>query len=136
MLRHGRKDGELIVRTGKFGRFIACNKYPDCKTTFKLPKAGMLEVGDKVCEKCSYPVIKMIMKAKRPQEVCINLECPSKQKPENFKENTPCPTCKEGQLVIRKSIYGQFVACNRFPKCHYTVRMKKKKDEPAEIPAK
>jgi len=26
----------MVVRTGKFGRFLACSKYPACKTTRKI----------------------------------------------------------------------------------------------------
>jgi len=28
-----------------------------------------------------------------------------------------CPKCGEGDMVVRKSVYGAFLACNRFPKC-------------------
>jgi len=30
------KVGELIIRTGRFGKFISCDKFPDCKYTEKL----------------------------------------------------------------------------------------------------
>lgn len=30
-----------------------------------------------------------------------------------------CPECKEGELVVRRSKYGKFYACNRFPECTY-----------------
>jgi DNA topoisomerase-1 len=40
--------GNLVIRTGKFGKFLACAKFPDCKFTkpyvedtgFKCPKDG------------------------------------------------------------------------------------------------
>ncbi|MBW3018936.1 topoisomerase DNA-binding C4 zinc finger domain-containing protein, partial [Candidatus Woesearchaeota archaeon] len=31
----------------------------------------------------------------------------------------PCPKCGKGKLVLRKSVYGQFFACDQFPKCRY-----------------
>lgn len=31
-----------------------------------------------------------------------------------------CPTCKEGQVVIRVGRFGKFLSCSRFPKCKYT----------------
>src|SRR3990167_7758052 len=42
------KEGNLIIRTGKFGKFLACSKFPDCKFTrafiektgLKCPKDG------------------------------------------------------------------------------------------------
>ena len=36
------KDGELVIRVGRFGKFISCSKFPDCKHTEKfLDKIGM-----------------------------------------------------------------------------------------------
>jgi DNA topoisomerase-1 len=121
------EPGMLILRTGKFGRFIACDKYPDCKTTFKLPATGLVEVTPNICQHCKFPVVKMIRKAKRPQEVCINIDCPSKAVP-NIVE-TPCTKCKEGKMILRKSIYGGFLACNRFPKCRNIARIPGLKQE-------
>ncbi|MBW2969941.1 DNA topoisomerase I [Candidatus Woesearchaeota archaeon] len=118
------KKGTLMLRFGKYGRFIACDKYPDCKTTFKLPSSGMVEVTKNICPKCQFPMVKIIRKGKRPQEVCINLDCPGKEVPD-YKE-TPCPKCKEGKMVLRKSIYGGFLACNRFPKCRNIARLQTK----------
>lgn len=43
------KEGELVVRIGKFGKFVSCNRFPDCKFTrplkelagFKCPQCGV-----------------------------------------------------------------------------------------------
>jgi len=35
-----------------------------------------------------------------------------------------CPTCKEGDLVIRMGKFGKFVSCSRFPDCKYTAPWK------------
>ena len=36
------KDGELVVRTGRFGKFISCSLFPECKHTEKyLEKVGI-----------------------------------------------------------------------------------------------
>ncbi len=36
------KKGELVVRTGRFGKFISCSRFPDCKYTEKyLEKIGV-----------------------------------------------------------------------------------------------
>ncbi len=115
----------LMIRKGKFGRFIACNSYPDCKTTFNLPKTGLIKVTEDSCKDCGKPVILIIKKAKQPQAICINPVCPSKVVATDVKEK-PCPTCKEGTVVLRSSIYGAFLACNRFPKCRYTERLVQK----------
>ena len=118
-------EGVLKIRKGKYGRFIACDKYPDCKTVFSLPKAGMIKTADKECKECKYPMIIVIRKGRRPQEVCINPECPSK-KVSSKKEGKKCPKCKKGKLVLRKSIYGAFIACDQYPKCRHIEKISKK----------
>ena len=36
------KEGELVIRTGRFGKFISCSRFPDCKYTAKyLEKIGV-----------------------------------------------------------------------------------------------
>ncbi|MBN1645333.1 DNA topoisomerase I [Candidatus Woesearchaeota archaeon] len=110
------KKGKLSIRKGKYGRFIACDRYPECKTTFKLPLSGRVDVSDKTCEHCNYPIVKMIKRGKRPQEVCINPDCPSKKVDIKIKPKK-CSKCGEGDMVVRKSVYGAFLACNRYPKC-------------------
>ena len=124
-------DGQLEVRRGKFGPFIACNKYPDCKTTFKLP-AGKIKVTDELCKECGYPQV--IILKKKTQKVCINENCPSKvsddpmvrkeqEEIENGNIKKKCPKCGK-PLKLRKSIYGTFLGCSSFPKCRYTEKMK------------
>ena len=76
------KEGDLRIikakSTGK--RFIACNKYPDCKTTFSLPQEGNLKLEKNPCKECNYPVVAVRKKgSKRPWMLCINPKCPSKE---------------------------------------------------------
>mgnify|MGYP001575324143 FL=1 len=120
--------GILMMKRGKFGRFIACSTYPECKTTFKLPANGFVKNTDKLCENCKHPVITVIRRAKKPQDVCINPECPAKVSADARKqiaenENKPCEKCKEGKMVLRKSVYGSFLGCNRFPKCRNIMKV-------------
>ncbi|MBI2175939.1 DNA topoisomerase I [Candidatus Woesearchaeota archaeon] len=120
--------GTLMMKRGKFGRFIACSTYPECKTTFKLPATGLVKALDKVCETCKHPMVTVIKSAKRPQEVCINPDCPSKVSPDARKlisenENSTCKKCGEGKMVLRRSIYGGFLGCNKFPKCRNIIKV-------------
>jgi ssDNA-binding Zn-finger/Zn-ribbon topoisomerase 1 len=109
----------LVLKKGKFGKFIACDTYPTCTATFKLPTNGLTQVTDKVCDVCTHPVILIIKKAKKPQEVCINPDCPKKVIDVSSVVGTKCPKCGQGKLLVRKSVYGQFIACDAFPKCRY-----------------
>lgn len=116
-------DGILMLRQGKYGRFIACTNHPECSTTYSLPKAGLVKSSKNMCKDCNYPMISMIRKGKRPQEVCINPKCPSKKTEEIKEEN--CPKCGDGKLVLRKSVYGSFIGCSNYPKCRFTRKIDK-----------
>ena len=114
------EDGELHLRHGKFGPFVACNKYPECKTTYKVPKNALVKGNGEKCEKCDYPIVLVQKGKKAPQKYCINPDCEtrsngdSKNYPE---ENTICPKCGKGKMVLRKSFYGQFLGCSNYPEC-------------------
>jgi len=118
------RQGNLIIKFGKFGRFIACERYPDCKATFKLPAAGMIKPTEELCDACGYPLIQVIKRRKKPQKVCINPDCSKKQASagDSLKqeEGKTCPKCGKGKLILRKSIYGQFLGCSDYPDCKYT----------------
>jgi len=43
---------------------------------------------------------------------------------ETEKTGDKCPTCKEGDLVIRVGRFGKFISCDRFPDCKYTAQYK------------
>jgi len=75
------KKGNLRVIFSKKSkkRFIACDAYPKCKTTFSLPQKGLVKSADKICPECGYPVIMVITKGKRPWVFCINPNCKGKQ---------------------------------------------------------
>src|SRR3989344_1695335 len=119
------ENGTLEIRKGKFGRFIACNNYPNCKTTFSLPNAGKVKSLKKECPLCKHAMISIQFPKRRPQEVCINPKCPSKKIDEEKakKEEKPCPKCKEGTLIVRRSVYGSFLGCSKYPKCRYTEKL-------------
>ena len=115
------KKGKLSIRRGKFGRFIACDQHPDCKTTFSLPAAGTIKVSEKICEHCEYPII-TIFKKRGKQEVCINKDCPAKQVAEKDVEKKKCSKCG-AEMVLRKSVYGSFYGCEKYPKCRNTEKI-------------
>lgn len=127
-------DGNIVIKKGKFGEFAACDNYPECKATFSLPKGVMVKTTDKICETCKHPMLIIIRRAKRPQEICLNPDCPSKKisEEEKDKEGDQCPTCMEGKLVVRKGIYGSFIACSNYPKCKHTEKTSKKEGEETE----
>jgi ssDNA-binding Zn-finger/Zn-ribbon topoisomerase 1 len=38
----------------------------------------------------------------------------------NVREGDICPHCKIGTIVLKRSKYGKFLACNEFPRCAFT----------------
>jgi len=138
------KEGNLHIRRGKKWYFAACSKYPDCKAIFNLPSNALLKPAKKECDVCKYPMITAIKKGKRPQEFCVNPECETKYaEGEAGKEakaiakgeiEKTCPKCKEGKIVLRKSIYGSFYGCNKFPKCRYTASLINNKKSNDTVP--
>ena len=71
--------GKIILRRGKFGLFAACNRYPDCKNTFSVPKNALVKPAEKKCQFCSTPIITVIRKGRRPFEMCLTQNCESKK---------------------------------------------------------
>ncbi|MDY6776862.1 MAG: DNA topoisomerase I [Candidatus Nanohaloarchaea archaeon] len=70
-------DGTLRIIT-KNGKFVGCSNYPDCENTYPLPNDGKIESTDKTCDTCHTPIIKVIRKGKRPFEMCLDPDCPTK----------------------------------------------------------
>ena len=125
---HACKEGDLQIRTGKFGPFIACNKYPDCKTTVSLPGGALVRPAKKNCEICNFPKILIITKGRRPDEVCINKECSSKDADESLVKGKACPKCGK-DLVIKKTLRGPFIGCSGYPECRHIQRIKKEESK-------
>ncbi len=123
-------SGKLMVRRGKFGRFVACDRYPDCSATFKLPASGLIKGTNKTCELCHHPLI-LIIQQRRKQEVCLNPQCSSKttaaerkeiKQIEQQKVEKKCPKCGK-DLLVRKSVYGSFLGCSGYPQCKHTEKL-------------
>jgi len=119
------KEGSLMLRKGKFGNFVACNKYPECKTTYNLPNV-MIRASKKVCKVCGFPTV-ISIKGRRAQEICFNSNCKGKEiEKELLEEKRTCPKCGK-TLVIKKGPYSAFFACPGYPECKYIEAIKKKK---------
>ena len=69
------KEGNLMIKKSKFGKFVGCTSYPDCKTTFGLPKQGDVRPTDIVCTECGHPIVLVRPLKKREENICINPKC-------------------------------------------------------------
>ncbi len=120
--------GEMQIKFGKFGKFVACKNFPDCKNT--KPIDGDEEEGEEVfCDKCSSP---MVLKQSRFGKF---YGCSKYPECKNIKSlegdlDIKCPECKEGNVVKRKSKKGStFYACDKYPDCQFTSSNLPKKEE-------
>lgn len=118
----------LAIRLGKRGNFIGCTAYPECKYTRDVkPATGEPEPPPELLDrKC--PLCEGDLAYKRGRYGrfigCVNYPTCKHVEPLNKPKETgvPCPECKQGELMERKSRYGKlFFSCNRYPDCKYAV---------------
>ena len=74
------KKGKLRIMYSKLSkkRFVACDQYPNCKTTYSLPQQGLIKSAG-VCKHDGFVQVMIIRKGKRPWALCLNQDCPSKK---------------------------------------------------------
>ncbi len=112
----------MVIRTGKFGEFLACSNYPTCKNVASLNK--LKEVAK--CPKCGKPVYER--KSKKgaiyygcsgyPECDFISWEIPLDEK---------CPKCNS--YLTYKTIYGNIRKKCSNTSCDYTITIPKDKKE-------
>jgi len=96
----------MVIKVGRFGKFLACSGYPDCKTT--MPYAVKTGVS---CPQCGGELVKRVSKKKKIFYGCSNFpKC-------KFAVNRrpiaqPCPDC--GNLLVQyREDWAKCVACHR-----------------------
>lgn len=66
-------------------RFIRCENYDECETSYPLPQYGELTATEEVCEHCGAPMV-IVKTARGPWKLCPNFNCPGKEKEAEEKE--------------------------------------------------
>lgn len=113
---------DLVERRGRYGLFVACENYPECKYIKKDPVE--LEYTGEECPKCGG---KMVFKNGRfgRFEACSNYpECKyikNSKKKEPVMTDEVCPNCGS-PVVIKQGRYGEFKACSNYPKCKTIIK--------------
>ena len=119
---------DLVYRIGRFGKFISCINFPECRYTKGEDEDE--NAVEEVCPKCGS---KMVTKKGRYGSflACSNYpECKyiksNKTKEEPEPTGEMCPDCGH-ELVRRKSRFGTtFIGCSNYPKCRYIKKEPKK----------
>ena len=123
----------MVVRVGRYGKFLSCSKIPDCK--------GMKDIEGKEesidfekyarPEKCPECGSKLILKIGKYGKFWACEKYPDCKGTLPLLLNEKCPECGHN-LVERRSKWGRkFVGCSNYPDCKYIkkAKSKKKKEE-------
>ena len=106
---------KMIVKMGRYGKYLACPNYPNCKNIKPYSLAeGPEEVSDVKCDACGTLMVY------RTGPYGRYLKCPScgANKAIVIDTGIICPKCHEGHMVQRRSHRGRiFYGCSRYPKC-------------------
>ncbi len=109
----------MTLKRGRFGKFLACTGYPECKNTkpFDKEPAPPPEPTDEVCEACGAPMVKKVGRF-GPFLSCSRYpECKTIKSIEK-KVGVICPKCEKGDIIEKRSKKGKvFYSCNRYPEC-------------------
>jgi DNA topoisomerase-1 len=110
----------MVLKRGRFGQFMACTGYPDCKTTRRLDQ-GKRVPDIPLDEKCPVCGRNLIIRHGRFGEFTSCSGYPDcKYVKQNF-IGVKCPQCKEGELVEKRARKGNtFYGCANYPKCKFT----------------
>ncbi|HEX8747678.1 MAG TPA: type I DNA topoisomerase [Pyrinomonadaceae bacterium] len=140
----------MVIKFGRFGQFMACSNYPECRTTREIARssngetessaAGQGESGadkqeagaegeEESCELCGKP---MALKRGRFGQFlgCTGYpECRNIRKIARSGAVAPAPVPLDekcpvdgANLVRRHGRFGEFVSCSNYPKCTYIKR--------------
>lgn len=106
---------KMIVKMGRYGKYLACPNYPNCKNIKPYSLAeGPEEVSDVKCDACGTLMVY------RTGPYGRYLKCPScgANKAIVIDTGIVCPKCHEGHMVQRRSHRGRiFYGCSCYPKC-------------------
>jgi DNA topoisomerase-1 len=115
----------MIVKRGRFGPFLACSGYPDCKNTLPLiTESDKDSIYDQAGKKCKVCGGRMLIKMSRTGQrflACENF--PECKHTESISTNIKCPKdgCN-GTIVEKSSRKGRkFYGCDQYPECNFAM---------------
>ena len=111
----------MVLKRGRFGQFMACTGYPDCKTTRRLDQGKRVpDVPlEETCPQCKR---NLVLRHGRYGEF---ISCSGYPDCKYIKQNfigVKCPQCKDGELVEKKARRrgNTFYGCSNYPNCEFT----------------
>ena len=120
------KKNKMVVKLGKYGKFLSCSGYPDCDYAEPLEEDKVFdENGNEItdfgkCDKCEDG--HFILRQGRYGKflACSNYPKCKNTKPYLDKVGVKCPQCKEGDIVRKKAKGREFFGCSNYPDCDWS----------------
>lgn len=123
---------KMLIRFGRNGAFLACSRYPECKSSsnFARDEDGNIRVLEAepvirekvgICPECGSDLV--LKKARTGSRFIACDNYPKCKYTKPFTTNVPCPVegCR-GEIVEKGSRRGKvFYGCDQYPKCEYAV---------------
>jgi len=109
----------LVVKWGRYGKFLACSNWPKCKYTRPLKQ----EIREDVrCPICNKP---MVVRTGKNGRFLACIDYPRCKGTRPLTTGIKCPECGVGEIVERQSKKGRiFYACSNYPECKFTLPYK------------
>ncbi|KKQ57089.1 MAG: topoisomerase protein [Parcubacteria group bacterium GW2011_GWA2_38_13] len=109
----------MVIKMGRYGKFMACSGYPECKNTKEVGADGVAIPAEKIEEKC--PECGKDLTRKRGR-FGFFIGCSGYPECKYIKKTPPkeyavCPKCNKGKIVAKRSRRGVFYACSNYPEC-------------------
>jgi len=124
----GREPGHLVKQLGRYGMFVGCERYPECRYTRPLEGEGNgaapgrpVPTGEK-CPQCGEGELVERTGRFGPFVGCSRYpDCKYIKKEPPKRTGVRCPECGQGELVERKGKFGPFFSCDRYPECTFSL---------------
>jgi DNA topoisomerase I len=122
----------LVIKFGRWGEFLACSNYPECKYTTNFGKSedGQIQTKEKVveapvvvgtCPECGKELHQKKARTGSRFIACSGYPKCKHTRPFSTGVKCPRPGCT-GELVEKSSKRGKvFYSCSEYPKCDFAV---------------
>jgi DNA topoisomerase I len=130
--QEGREPGRLQVKLGRYGKFIGCPNYPECRYIRNMDgtERAEPELLDETCPDCGRQLQRRVGRY-GPFVGCSGYpECRYIKKDPPTSTGVTCPQCHRGELVEKHTRFGTFYGCDRYPECDLAVNNPPENDRP------
>jgi DNA topoisomerase-1 len=119
----GREPGQLQVKLGRYGKFIGCPNYPECRYIRNMDGSERAEpeLLEETCPECGRQLQRRVGRY-GPFVGCSGYpDCHYIKKDPPRSLEITCPQCNQGQIVEKRTRFGVFFGCDRYPECDFAV---------------